>query len=140
MSLLVAAAPLRRTARAVCLLALLVLLSWCAVRVRGAEPPPRRVVQVTLEDQVIDPVAVRLVARALREAQAIRAECLIIQLDTPGGLMESTRLIVKDILQADVPVVVYVAPRGARAGSAGVFITLAAHVAVMAPGTNIGAA
>jgi len=68
------------------------------------------------------------------------AELLIIILNTPGGLLESTRDIVEYLLAADVPVVVYVSPGGARAGSAGVFITLAANIAVMAPGTNIGAA
>jgi membrane-bound serine protease (ClpP class) len=104
----------------------------------GKEPP--RVLLIRLEDQIIQPVTARFVTRALRQAEDMNARCLIIELDTPGGLLESTRRIVKDILQAEVPVVVYVAPRGARAGSAGVFITLAAHVAVMAPGTNIGAA
>jgi membrane-bound serine protease (ClpP class) len=65
---------------------------------------------------------------------------LVIQLDTPGGLLQSTQSIVKRIFAAPVPVIVYVAPSGAGAGSAGVFVTLAAHVAAMAPGTNIGAA
>ena len=68
------------------------------------------------------------------------AQCLIIQLDTPGGLMESMRLIVKKNSASAVPVIVYVSPGGARAASAGVFITMAAHIAVMAPGTHIGAA
>ena len=68
------------------------------------------------------------------------AECLIVILDTPGGLLESTQLIIKEILSADVPVAVYIGPSGAGAGSAGVFITMSAHVAAMAPGTNIGAA
>jgi membrane-bound serine protease (ClpP class) len=65
---------------------------------------------------------------------------LVIQLDTPGGLLDSTRSIVKNLLAAPVPVIVYVAPSGASATSAGVFVTLAAHVAAMAPGTTIGAA
>src|SRR5207237_7378137 len=73
-------------------------------------------------------------------AQATAAPALLIQLDTPGGLLPSMQAIVKDILNAPVPVIVWVAPSGAGAGSAGVFITLAAHVAAMAPGTNIGAA
>src|SRR5262249_59615422 len=65
---------------------------------------------------------------------------LVIQLDTPGRMLDSARQIVKDVLAAPVPVVVYVAPSGAGAGSAGVFITMAAHVAAMAPATSIGAA
>ncbi|HRE10040.1 MAG TPA: nodulation protein NfeD, partial [Ignavibacteria bacterium] len=66
-------------------------------------------------------------------------ECLVIQLNTPGGLLKSTRYIVSDILTAPIPVIVYVSPGGAQSASAGVFITLASHIAVMAPGTNIGA-
>src|SRR5206468_11558450 len=77
---------------------------------------------------------------AVARAEADHASALVIQLDTPGGLLPSMKAIVKDILAAPVPVIVYVAPSGAGAGSAGVFITLAAHVAAMAPGTNIGAA
>ena len=69
-----------------------------------------------------------------------KAAVLLIELDTPGGLVEATREIVKEQLNSKVPVIVFVGPRGARAGSAGVFITLAGHVAAMAPGTNIGAA
>lgn len=69
-----------------------------------------------------------------------RYDALLIRLDTPGGALESTREIVREMLGAPVPVVVWVGPSGARAGSAGVFITLAGHVAAMAPGTNIGAA
>ncbi len=69
-----------------------------------------------------------------------RVELLIIEMDTPGGLMVSMHEIVKDILGADVPIAVYVSPSGSRAGSAGVFITAAAHIAAMAPGTNIGSA
>jgi membrane-bound serine protease (ClpP class) len=70
----------------------------------------------------------------------MNAECLIIKLNTPGGLLKSTRVIVTDLLNSNVPIIVYVAPGGAQAASAGVFITLAAHIAAMAPGTNIGAA
>jgi membrane-bound serine protease (ClpP class) len=91
-------------------------------------------------DGVISPVTVRLVATAIDRAQAERSHALVIQLDTPGGLERSMRSIVQRMLNAEVPVIVYVAPTGARAASAGVFITLAAHVAAMAPATNIGAA
>ncbi len=91
-------------------------------------------------DGVINPVAMDFIKKTITKAEAEQAECLILQLDTPGGLGESMREIVKRILNAKVPVIVYVAPNGARAASAGVFITLAAHVAAMAPGTHIGAA
>ena len=91
-------------------------------------------------DGVISPVTVRLVESAIERARADGARALVIQLDTPGGLERSMRSIAQRILNAEVPVVVYVAPTGARAASAGAFITLAGHVAAMAPATNIGAA
>ena len=91
-------------------------------------------------DGVIHPASSRFIQKAIDEANEDHAEALLIQLDTPGGLMESMRDIIKAMLASDVPVIVYVAPSGSRAGSAGVFITLAAHIAAMAPGTNIGAA
>jgi membrane-bound serine protease (ClpP class) len=95
----------------------------------------------TLEiDGVISPIAVRRVAAAIEQAKAEQAAALVILLDTPGGLERSMRSIVRDMLNSPVPIVVYVAPTGARAASAGAFITLAAHVAAMAPATNIGAA
>ena len=94
---------------------------------------------ITLDD-VINPATADFILDSIATAEEDGAECLIVQLDTPGGLVDSTRDIVKGIFAADVPVVIYVAPSGARAGSAGVFITMASHVAVMAPGTNIGAA
>ena len=89
---------------------------------------------------VINPVASEYVDKGLEKARAMNAQALVLQLDTPGGLDKSMRLIVKSILASPIPVVVYVAPAGSRAASAGVFITMAAHVAAMAPGTNIGAA
>jgi membrane-bound serine protease (ClpP class) len=94
---------------------------------------------ITLEG-VISPVTLRLVETALSRARADGAQALILQLDTPGGLERSMRAIAQRLLNAEVPVIVYVAPTGARAASAGVFITMAAHVAAMAPATNIGAA
>jgi membrane-bound serine protease (ClpP class) len=91
-------------------------------------------------DGVISPVTLRVVEMALARAQAEGAQALVIQLDTPGGLERSMRAICQRLLNAELPVIVWVGPTGARAASAGVFITLAAHVAAMAPATNIGAA
>lgn len=91
-------------------------------------------------DGNINPVAAQFIHQGIETARNEKAECLVIALNTPGGLLKSTRIIVSDILESPVPVVVFVAPSGADAGSAGVFITLAAHIAAMAPGTNIGAA
>ena len=88
----------------------------------------------------IGPATASYISRALDTAAARKDECLIIQLDTPGGLLESTKQIVQSFYAAKVPVVVYVAPSGACAGSAGVFITLAADIAVMAPHSSLGAA
>ena len=98
-----------------------------------------QVATITLEG-MISPVTVRLVETAIDRAQRSGASALVIQLDTPGGLERSMRVICQRLLNAPLPVVVFVAPTGARAASAGVFITMAAHVAAMAPATNIGAA
>src|SRR5690606_12024146 len=76
----------------------------------------------------------------IEKAKSENASCVLIHLNTPGGLLKSTRIIVTEILDSSVPVIVYVSPAGSHAGSAGVFITMAAHIAAMAPGTNIGAA
>lgn len=100
----------------------------------------RPVLIARLEEQTISPGTARYVDRALREADRRNAACLVVVLDTPGGLLTSTRRIVKRFLASETPVVVYVSPAGSRAASAGVFITLSAHVAAMAPGTTIGAA
>ncbi len=89
---------------------------------------------------VINPVKDRYIKRAIEESVEAGAALLIIRLDTPGGLLNSTRDIVEQLLSSPVPTAVYVSPAGARAGSAGTFITAAANFAVMAPGTNIGAA
>ena len=97
-------------------------------------------VSVIKIEGVINPVVAEFIAKGIDKAYETGAECLIIELDTPGGLDASMRKIVKRIFGAEVPVIVYVSPSGSRAASAGVFITLAAHTAAMAPGTNIGAA
>ena len=98
------------------------------------------IVVVLTVSGVIAPVTARYVLHGLEEAATLNAEAVIIELNTPGGLDTAMREIVQGLLNTSVPVVVYVTPKGARAGSAGVFITLAAHIAAMAPMTNIGAA
>jgi len=104
---------------------------------KGASAPH---VDLIVIDGTINPAVDDFIRESIGRAKSNGARALIIQLDTPGGLLSSTRTIVKEILGAPVPVMVYVAPSGAGAGSAGVFITLSAHIAAMAPGTNIGAA
>ncbi|HEX5814375.1 MAG TPA: nodulation protein NfeD, partial [Methylomirabilota bacterium] len=122
------------TRAAVAAVGLLVLAA--AAPARAASPP----VATVRIDGVISPVTLRLVETALARAQADKAQALVIQLDTPGGLERSMRAICQRLLNAEIPVIVWVGPTGARAASAGVFITLAGHVAAMAPATNIGAA
>lgn len=99
----------------------------------------QKVVSITI-DGSISPATAGFIEKGINKASKENAECLLIHLNTPGGLLKSTRVIVSNILEAPIPVVVYVSPGGAHAGSAGVFVTMAAHVAAMAPGTNIGAA
>src|SRR5688572_4412382 len=91
-------------------------------------------------DGSINPAIASFIHDGIEKAKEEKASCLLIHLNTPGGLLKSTRVIVSDMLDSPVPIVVYVSPGGAHAGSAGVFITLAANIAAMAPGTNIGAA
>jgi membrane-bound serine protease (ClpP class) len=91
-------------------------------------------------DGAIGPATATYIARSIEAARAQNAQCLIIQLNTPGGLLDSTQKIVQSFLGSSVPVVIYVAPTGATATSAGCFITIAASVAAMAPATTIGAA
>src|SRR5262245_3368791 len=123
------------------LLAVSVLLVFVAI-FPGSPASPASVAPVSLIeiDSAISPITARLLSSAIDRARADGAQALIVQLNTPGGLERSMRSMVQSILASDVPVVVYVAPTGARAASAGVFITMAAHVAAMAPATNIGAA
>jgi membrane-bound serine protease (ClpP class) len=88
----------------------------------------------------INPSTAEFIHQGIEKAQKENAQCLVINLNTPGGLLTSTRDIITNIMQSSVPVIVYVSPTGAHAGSAGVFITMSANIAAMAPGTNIGAA
>ncbi|MFH0799269.1 MAG: nodulation protein NfeD [Pseudomonadota bacterium] len=126
---------MKKAIKAGLIFVILCLLSPIPARGQG-----RTIYRITLEDDIINPVTSEYITTSIERAERDGALCLIIELDTPGGLLTSTRTIVKGIMNARVPVVVYVAPKGARAGSAGVFITLAANIAAMAPGTNIGAA
>ena len=100
----------------------------------------RKEVMVITVNGAINPVSAEFIGKNIRKANEKRVESLVIELDTPGGLDASMRNIVKEIVGSQVPIIVYVSPSGSRAASAGVFITLAAHIAAMAPGTNIGAA
>ncbi len=117
-------------------LALAALAAATAQLKTGSEPH----VDLIVIDGGINPAVDDYIKEAIARAKSDRARALIIELDTPGGLLESTRSIVKNMLGAPVPIMVYVAPSGAGAGSAGTFLTMAAHIAAMAPATNIGAA
>ncbi len=105
-----------------------------------ASAAPPKQVYLAVVDAAITPVIAEYITKAIDVASQNNAEAIIIELDTPGGLVDSMREIVKKIMSADIPVIVYVAPPGARAASAGVFVTLAANIAAMAPTTHIGAA
>ncbi len=101
---------------------------------------PQLVAVVDINDMIINPIVHEVITQAIENANEKGAQCLIIRMDTPGGLLEATHKIVKEIMNSPIPVVVYIWPQGARAASAGVFITLASHVACMAESTHIGAA
>ncbi|MBI2080264.1 MAG: hypothetical protein HYT86_00805, partial [candidate division NC10 bacterium] len=101
------------------------------------EPRPVHVLRL---EGIISTSAAHYFTTGLKQAQDARAGALVVELDTPGGLDISMRAMIKEMMASEVPVVVYVSPSGARAASAGAFLTLASHVAAMAPGTNIGAA
>jgi membrane-bound serine protease (ClpP class) len=123
-----------RALRILLLLGMLIA-AFTALGVQAASPT----VVVLTVDGVINPVLADYIARGIEEAEDMNATACVIQMDTPGGLDTAMRDIVQSIVEARIPVVVYV-PDGGRAASAGVFITMAAHVAAMAPYTAIGAA
>jgi membrane-bound serine protease (ClpP class) len=125
----------RRLLAGPAILFLVFLLGLPASPAAAAEP-----VSIIEMDGTISPITVRLLSAALERARTDHSQALVVELNTPGGLERSMRSMVQSILSSDIPVIVYVAPGGARAASAGVFITMAAHVAAMAPATNIGAA
>jgi len=108
-----------------------------AAKTAGEAPPE---IDVLTIDGAIQPITAQVIVQAIDRAEKSDREALVIRLDTPGGLDTSMRDIIKRILVSEVPIVVYVAPAGSRAASAGTFIALAAHVAAMSPGTSIGAA
>ena len=123
-----------------CLLLLgagLALLVSSAAAIAASVAPPVVVAHLNGE---VDPVSARYVDRVVHEAEGDHAAALVLTVDTPGGLDTSMRQMVQDLLNSPIPTVAYVGPSGARAASAGVFITEAANVVAMAPGTNIGAA
>src|ERR1700745_3297831 len=115
----------------------LICLTFCLV---CASAPAAEKVALIKINGAIGPATASYIARSIDEARTQNRQWLVIQLNTPGGLLDSTQTIVQDFLGSTVPVVVYVSPTGATATSAGCFITLAANVAAMAPATTIGAA
>jgi membrane-bound serine protease (ClpP class) len=115
------------------------LLVACWLGIFGASANAEKVCLINV-DGAIGPATASYISRSVDETESQGAQCLIVQLNTPGGLLDSTRVIVQKLLASRVPVVVYVAPTGATAASAGCFITLSANVAAMAPATTIGAA
>ena len=130
---------LRRPLRALALVLLGLGLGSMSLAACGSDNPPGAL-HVSSMAQEIGPVSANFVDRALDRAERQDAAAWVLMMDTPGGLISSTDDIVQRILAAEIPVIVFVSPAGARAASAGTFITMAGHVAAMAPNTQIGAA
>ncbi len=128
-----------RTRGPILVSAFLLLLGFCLVFVPSPDATKGHIAHLKVKS-TINPVISEYIDKGLKEAASAGAICAIVQMDTPGGLDTAMRDIVQSILNSPIPVIVYVAPSGARAASAGVLITISAHVAAMAPGTNIGAA
>src|SRR5690554_1801599 len=124
------------------LMVILLLLSgapWAATQ--SLTSSDSTIVTLIKINGAISPTTTNYITRAISHARSHQSAALLIEMDTPGGLLESTKNIVQMILDSDdLPIIVYVAPQGASAASAGTFITMAAHIAAMAPATNIGAA
>ena len=120
-------------------ISILRVLQWVVVAALLGAPASAEILKVVLND-TIQPITAEYIARAIDEARLRSDQAVLIEISTPGGLLDSTRKIIEKISNSPVPVIVYVAPTGSRAGSAGIFILEAADVAAMAPGTNAGAA
>jgi membrane-bound serine protease (ClpP class) len=118
---------------------LITLFGLCSPTLHADSSNPPVVVRLTLHD-TIQPITADYLQRGLQEAVRLHAQLVLISLGTPGGLLESTRVMVQSIENSSVPVVIYISPTGSRAGSAGFFLLEAADIAAMAPGTNAGAA
>jgi membrane-bound serine protease (ClpP class) len=117
---------------------ILIFIFSCPLKENYTNPKPS--IYLLQLNGMINPITSQYVVGGIEDAEKEEAECLILQLDTPGGLDTSMRDIIKKMLNSTIPIIVYVSPSGGRAASAGVFITLASNIAAMAPGTNIGAA
>ncbi|MGW8180777.1 MAG: NfeD family protein, partial [bacterium] len=113
----------------------IILVFFLLLSLRPAEAASEQTVLLLTLNSVINPVAAEYVERGIEKAKALGAVLVVIELDTPGGLDTSMRSIIKAMTLSEVPVAVYIAPSGARAASAGVFITMGAHIAAMSPGT-----
>ncbi len=128
---------MRHIITAIFVMIALLIVAWQLDDSISADGPSVLVIEI---DGNIEPLTADRIARGIDEARGQGSSMVVIRLDTPGGLLDSTREIVEEILESDIPVAVYVGPAGARAASAGTFVAAAANFAVMAPGTNIGAA
>jgi membrane-bound serine protease (ClpP class) len=115
------------------------LLFCCAVIVASSARASAEVLKITIDD-TIQPISQEYIARAIDEAHRRNAQAILIEMNTPGGMLSSTSAIIDKITSSSVPVIVYVTPTGGHAGSAGIFILESADIAVMAPGTAAGAA
>src|SRR6202048_4663836 len=114
-------------------------VAFIGVLLGASGPSPAEVLKIVV-NSAIHPITEEYIERALAQAALDKDQALLIELNTPGGLLESTRNIIEKILASPVPVIIYVTPSGSRAASAGFFILESADVAAMAPGTNTGAA
>lgn len=131
---------LMKTLKIVIGLLFLLFSPLLVLKIPAKEESPGIEIMILKVDGVINPARAEFIVKAIKKANEKKFSLIVMELDTPGGLDTSMRTIIKEMIGSAIPVVVYVSPSGARAASAGAFITIASHVAAMAPGTNIGAA